>query len=117
MAAPLVPYKTVGIFLCAIMALSGAVTLMVLSPIIKIAEKKLFKDIKQPQSAGCNCMFCLILSIAGVVLVAMNLQQYWKIGWSRLTWISIIAIPVMALICGIMSRRQACKIKEKDQNE
>src|SRR3990172_3329113 len=30
LAAPLVPYKTVGIFLCAIMGLSGAVTLLVL---------------------------------------------------------------------------------------
>ena len=30
LAAPLMPYKTVGIFLCAIMGLSGAVTLIVL---------------------------------------------------------------------------------------
>jgi len=41
LAAPLIPYKTVGIFLCAIMALSGAVTLLALPSIIKIAEKVL----------------------------------------------------------------------------
>ena len=43
LAAPLVPYKTVGIFLCAIMALSGAITLMVLPSIIRLGEKVLFK--------------------------------------------------------------------------
>jgi len=46
----------------------------------------------------------------------MNLHQYWKLGWSKLAVLSIIVIPVMALICGIMSRRQACKMaanKEK----
>ena len=44
LAAPLVPYKTVGIFLCAIMALSGSVTLMVLPSIIRLGEKVLFKN-------------------------------------------------------------------------
>jgi len=43
LAAPLIPYKTVGIFLCAIMALSGAVTLLALPAILKLAEKALFK--------------------------------------------------------------------------
>jgi len=113
LAAPLVPYKTVGIFLCAIMALSGVITLMALPSIITIAEKILFKVGPEPRSASCNCGYCLIISTATVVLVAVNLHQYWKLGWSRLAWISIIAIPVMALICGVMSRRQACKKTEK----
>jgi len=43
LAAPLVPYKTVGIFLCAIMALSGAITLLALPAIIRLAEKVLFR--------------------------------------------------------------------------
>jgi len=109
LAAPLIPYKTVGIFLCAIMALSGAVTLLALPAIIKLAEKVLFKEEKEPQSLTCNCAFCLILSVAIVVLIAVNLHQYWTRGWGKLAVISVIAIPVMAIICGIMSRRQACK--------
>ncbi len=44
LAASLVPYKTVGIFLCAIMVLSGAITLLVLPAIIKLIEKVLFKS-------------------------------------------------------------------------
>ncbi|MHC4423390.1 MAG: efflux RND transporter permease subunit [Planctomycetota bacterium] len=109
LAAPLVPYKTVGIFLCAIMALSGAVTLIQLPAVIKLAEKILFKPVFVTRSVTCNCALCLIISVAIVALVAMNLHQYWKLGWNRLAWISIIAIPVMALACGIISRRQACK--------
>jgi hypothetical protein len=111
--ASLIPYKTVGIFLCVIMALSGAITLLVLPAIIKLAEKALFRLRPAPKSIGCNCGFCLIISVAAVVLVAVNLHQYWKLGWGRLAWISIIAIPIMAFICGAMSRRQACKSADK----
>jgi len=117
LAAPLIPYKTVGIFLCAIMGLSGAVTLMALPSIIRIAEKSLFKLKPEAMSAGCNCGFCLIISAASVILIAVNLHQYWKLGWGGLAWVSIIAIPVTALICGIMSRRQACKRTQKNESE
>jgi predicted RND superfamily exporter protein len=117
LAAPLVPYKTVGLFLCAIMALSGVVTLMVLPAIITTLERRMFKPARAPVSVRCNCIFCLIISAATVVLVAVNLHQYGKLGWSRLAWISIIAIPVMALICGILSRRQACKVIAERQKE
>jgi predicted RND superfamily exporter protein len=110
LAAPLIPYKTVGIFLCAIMALSGAVTLLALPAILKLAEKVLFKQIKEPKSPTCNCAFCFILSTSAVVLVAMNLHQFSLVGWSALASISAVAIPVMAIACGIMSRRRACKL-------
>ncbi len=43
LAAPLLPYRTVGLLLCAIMALSGAVTLLILPSIIRLMEKRLFK--------------------------------------------------------------------------
>jgi len=49
LAAPLVPYKTVGVFLCAIMALSGAVTLLVLPAILKLVEKMLFRGLRPDQ--------------------------------------------------------------------
>jgi len=117
LAAPLIPYKTVGVFLCAIMGLSGAITLLALPSIIRIAEKSLFKLKPESMSARCNCGFCLIISVVSVILVAVNLHQYWKLGWDRLAWVSIIVIPVMAIICGIMSRRQACKKIQKNESE
>jgi len=110
LAAPLVPYKTVGIFLCAIMALSGIVTLLVLPAILTMAEKRMFKPRKAPQSVGCNCGFCLIISVAAVVLITLNLHQYWDLGWGALGVVGIVVIPLSALLCGVMSRRQACRM-------
>ena len=91
----------------------GLITLLVLPAIIKLAEKVLFRFQPAPSSTGCNCCFCFIISIAAVILIAINLHQYWKLGWSKLAWISAIIIPVTALACGIMSRRQGCKRAQK----
>ena len=109
LAAPLIPYKTVGIFLCAIMALSGAVTLLALPAIITLAEKVLFRRIDESKPATCKCAFCLIISMAVVVLVAVNLHQYWKLGWGTMAFLSVAAIATMTVACGLMSRRQACR--------
>lgn len=113
LAATLVPYKTVGIFLCAIMAVSGVITLLVLPAIIRIIEKRLFKAMVQPLSPSCNCAFCVIISAATVLLVAVNIHQFAIVGWNTLAWVSIIVIPIMALACGMISRRQACKRVDK----
>ncbi len=51
LAAPLIPYKTVGIFLCAIMALSGAVTFLALPAVLKLMEKVLFKRVRNETEA------------------------------------------------------------------
>jgi len=116
LAAPLVPYKTVGIFLCAIMALSGAVTLLVLPAIVKLLKKSLFKQTAQPKSAICNCAFCIIVSVASAVLIAINLYQYWNFSWTKLAVLSVIVISAMSIACGTISRRQACKIAAKQQD-
>ena len=43
LAAPLVPYKTVGFFLAAIMAVSGLATMYMLPAAIRLLEKQLFR--------------------------------------------------------------------------
>ncbi|MHC4334436.1 MAG: efflux RND transporter permease subunit [Planctomycetota bacterium] len=117
LAASLVPYKTVGVFLCAIMGLSGAVTLLALPAMIRVAERLLLRPSVRPVAASCNCGLCLVVSAAMVVLVSLNLHQYWNLGWTRLGLISIIAIPLLGLLCGIMSRRRACKGVESKATE
>jgi predicted RND superfamily exporter protein len=117
LAAPLVPYKTVGVFLCAIMALSGVITLMALPSIITVARKILFKAESESKAPACSCGLCLAISAAAVVLIAVNLHQYWRLGWSALAWTSVIAIPIMALVCSAMSRRQTCKSIPKKESE
>ena len=118
LAAPLVPYKTVGFFLCAIMAVSGIITLIALPAFLSVAEKWFFKKAKKVESVGCNCGFCFIIAIAIVALVALNLHQYWQMGITKLTWISVGLVPILILICGLLSRRQACKpSEEKKESE
>ncbi|MBF0244069.1 MAG: MMPL family transporter, partial [Planctomycetes bacterium] len=44
LAAPLVPYKTVGVFLASIMAISGVSTMFILPALITLLERFLFKN-------------------------------------------------------------------------
>lgn len=46
LAAPLVPYKTVGAFISAILVLAGVATLTVLPALIKLLEHRLFKQME-----------------------------------------------------------------------
>jgi len=109
LAATLVPYKTVGIFLASIMVVSGVATLIILPSLVKLLGKKLFPPVPVMGSA-CNCVLCIASSITVVFLIAINFYQYSHIGFSALTWISLIAIPLLVLGCGFMSRREKCKI-------
>jgi predicted RND superfamily exporter protein len=111
LTATLIPYKTVGIFLASIMAISGVVTLLVIPSLIKILEERLF-PMTPVMGITCNCVLCIASSIALVLLIALNFYQYAQVGWTTLTWISIIVITLLAFSCGLMSRREKCKIIE-----
>jgi len=112
LAAPLVPYKTVGIFLASILGISGIATLFILTALMRLLAGRLFR-VSAPVSPSCNCGVCVVASLAIVVLIALTAHQYVALGWSTLTWLSIIVVPVLALICGIMSRREACGRAER----
>ncbi len=51
LAAPLVPYKTVGVFISAILILAGVATLTILPALIRIFENLLFKKKKRKDTA------------------------------------------------------------------
>jgi hypothetical protein len=116
LAAPLIPYKTVGVLLCAIMALSGSVTLIVLTATATVLQSRLFKPVSAPQGVGCNCVLCLVVSVASVLLVGLTLHQMWHIGWTKMAWFSAIAVMIMSMGCAMLSRRRACQVLE-DQEE
>ncbi len=50
LVAPLVPYKTMGIMLFAIMTLSGVITLLALPALLTVAEKWFFKKVRKAAS-------------------------------------------------------------------
>jgi len=114
--APLVPYRTVGIFMATIMAFGAVATLFMLPALVRLLAPFLFR-FKQPRGVTCNCAACVAASAASVALVALNIHQYAAAGWTTLTWISAITIPVLALACGVMSRRRACAVAEEPAEE
>jgi len=114
LAAPLIPYKTVGIFLSAILALSGVATLVILPALVQVLRKRLFITRKEPVSRACNCGLCAAGSLAAAVLIALNLHQYFHMRATTLAVIGIILIPVFGLICGMLSRRRVCRTQEKE---
>ncbi len=52
LAAPLVPYKTVGVFISAILVLAGVATLIILPALITLFEKRLFKGFDPTEGEG-----------------------------------------------------------------
>lgn len=104
----LVAYRTVGILLASMLMASGIATLLILPALVKILGKYLFAP-KKIMGLTCDRDVCVISSITLVLLMAISLQQYTTVGWATLVWISVIAIPVMSIGCGFLSRRQKCK--------
>ncbi len=106
--APLVPYITVGIFMFSIMLFSGIGTLIILPALARLAEPLLF-----PKNRFCNitcmCGTCIVTGITIILALALNIYQFLNVGWTTLSWISLIAILVLAIVCYASSKRNQCK--------
>jgi len=107
--APLVPYKTVGIFIASILLCAGVATLFILPSLITLLEKLLFPE-GEALKFTCKCGTCIVSAIALVALVIINLMQFTALGVTALSWVSIAAVLVLALGCYALSRRQSCSI-------
>jgi uncharacterized protein len=110
--APLVPYQTVGIFIAAILLTAGVATLLIIPALMTVLERLLFPKTKLC-CLTCNCATCTISSIALISVVAINLKQFFNVGWTALSWWSLGAVVILVLICYIMSRRDRCNIKRQ----
>jgi uncharacterized membrane protein YdfJ with MMPL/SSD domain len=114
LAAPLIPYRTVGMFIAAILLTAGGASLLILPAGIRILERWLF-----PRTRGlvvtCLCGTCVISAITLVALVAINVHQFLGVAWTRLTWWSVGGVVVLAGICGLMSRRESCRVRLNEE--
>lgn len=115
--APLVPYKTVGVLLATILLVSGVATLIILPAMIRVLEKRLFAPVQQPMGVTCNCVTCIASAVAATLLLALSFGHYWNMSWTTLTWIGVGAVPVFALLCGLLSRRGACQMQTAQLGE
>ncbi len=115
LAAGLVPYKTVGIMLCCIMALSGSITLILLPAMVKVWRHKLFCQCKSVRCASCSFIMCSVVSLSTVVIVVLCIEQYIKSGLSDLLSIAAIFSLVLLIGCYLFTRRKKCRDLQKSK--
>lgn len=106
LAAPLMPYKTVGIFIAAILLAAGVATLFLLPALITVLEKHLFP--KTDASFTCRCGTCFSAAVMGVLTVALNIQLFLNVAWTVISYVSLAIISVVALLCFLNGRRKSC---------
>jgi len=107
LAAPLVPYQTVGIFIAAILLAAGVATLFLLPALITVMERRLFNT--GAASVTCRCGTCFFAALSGVLTVALNVQLFWAVTWTTISTISLVCIALAALTCFLNGRRDACR--------
>ena len=105
LAAPLMPYKTVGVFMFLIMLASSVATLLILPAIISAFPAVIFDERKSP---ACKCSYCMLFSLLVAAAIAYVLGGYSLASWSVTTFVCIGVIVVMAGICNIVSRNKIC---------
>ncbi|MFQ5693891.1 MAG: efflux RND transporter permease subunit, partial [Nitrospinota bacterium] len=103
LAAPLVPYQTVGFFLAAIMAVSALGTLLILPPLVQVLEGPLFAERPRVRLA-CNCWTCVGATAAAVLVAAFVLNRYSVVRWGVLTWTAAVLVILAGLACYGLSR-------------
>lgn len=110
LAAPLLPYKTVGIFLATILMISGIATLIILPALVSLLKEKLFADISETKKITCSCVTCGIIFFCSVILTIVNFNAYIPKGIEiRILLIGIGFIASMAACC--LFRKRFCKTK------
>ncbi len=106
LAAPLVPYKTVGFFMFMIMAVSGVATLFILPAIFSAKPSLMFE---RPSIGICfQGGQCILLGVFVAVAVAYVLLGYSSIGRVRSLVISAGVVVVFSAICFLASKMRVC---------
>ncbi len=107
LAAPLVPYQTVGVFIAAILLAAGVATLFLLPALITLLERWLFP--KESPKFMCRCGTCFFAAVSGVLTVVLNVQLFWNVTWTTLSYLSLACIAAAALVCFLNGRRKGCR--------
>jgi hypothetical protein len=107
LAAPLVPYQTVGLLMASILFLSGAVTLLILPSLIRHGQELLFPG-GERLAFVCRCGTMAVAGVCVAGLVVVNLMQFVRMGWTGWTLIAGLGVLVFVGLCSVMSRRAGC---------
>lgn len=110
LAAPLIPYKTVGFFIAAILLSAGLATLLVLPALISILERALFPK-KRGLCLVCHCVTCIVSSVSIILVIAINLYHFLSTGWDTMSWFGLAAVLLMAIGCYLVGKLKQSRIR------
>lgn len=106
LAAPLVPYKTVGFFMFAIMAVSSVGTLFILPALVSARPRWIFSH--SEKGIGCRRGHCILVAVFVASALAYVLINYSPLGWKPSVVISIGVMAVLSTVCYFASKRKMC---------
>ena len=115
LAAPLVPYQTVGLFIASILLMAGLASLFLLPALITVLERPLFGQSRHPTACKCGTIF--FGAVAAILTLALNIQAFIDASWNHITIGSLAAIALAALFCFFNRRRQACRQATANTND
>ncbi|MGV6815496.1 MAG: efflux RND transporter permease subunit, partial [Phycisphaerales bacterium] len=108
LAAPLVPYQTVGFFIAAILLTAGASTLLLLPALMRYLEPWLFAQSNE-KAVACRCGTCIITSLVLVAVIYINISQFVAGSSTILEYGSLGLIPILVIACIVSARRKTCR--------
>jgi len=97
LAAPLVPYQTVGALIAAILIASGGATLVILPALIRVLEPWLFPRTKN-EHIRTQWVTFLLASMAIIGLFALSLYRFTEINIQMLLWGGMLSWGIAALV-------------------
>ncbi len=109
LAAPLVPYNTVGIFMAAILFVSGIGTLILLPAIMRPLLAFLF-PVNRACRITCMCGTCVITAATAAAAAVVNLQ-FLGGTWTQWSMGAAGAVLLSMILCFALSRRSSCAVE------
>ncbi|MEA2081722.1 MAG: MMPL family transporter [Elusimicrobiota bacterium] len=116
LAAPLVPYKTVGVFLATILFVAGITTLLILPALMKIFAKQLFPH-HTSRLFFCNRRACTVSSVTLAAVAVINFNLYQKIGFVQTGLLMFVFAGLSAFVCVKLSKKEKCKFRKKNRRK
>lgn len=95
LAAPLMPYKTVGVFIAAILLAAGLASLLILPALVTVLEEWLFPSTRVVATAW-NVATCVLASAALIGLVSLNIHRFLGVDWLTLALYGALATTILA---------------------
>jgi hypothetical protein len=104
LAAPLVPYNTVGTLIAVILLMSGIMTILILVAILKTWDSRFFPMVDARRTTTFNCGDALFAGITGMVFVTVTIHSMFAWEQAYLPW--FLAAAVVPLLFALHACRK-----------